>query len=70
MIEEESETTTGSVLLKFVLKNFTKFTGKHLCPNLFFNKVVDLFSINVTKPQIPPDLVTFTEERTSTILKK
>ena len=23
----------------FALKNFTKFTGKHLCQNLFFNKV-------------------------------
>ena len=22
-----------------VLKNFTKFTGKHLCQSLFFNKV-------------------------------
>ena len=24
---------------KGVLKNFTKFTGKHLCPSLFFNKL-------------------------------
>ena len=24
---------------KGVLKNFTKFTGKHLCQSLFFNKV-------------------------------
>ena len=24
---------------KAVLKNFTKFTGKHLCQGLFFNKV-------------------------------
>ena len=24
---------------KGVLRNFTKFTGKHLCQNLFFNKV-------------------------------
>ena len=23
---------------KGVLRNFTKFTGKHLCQNLFFNK--------------------------------
>ena len=23
-----------------VLRNFAKFTGKHLCQNLFFNKVV------------------------------
>ena len=25
---------------KRVLKNFAKFTGKHLCHSLFFNKVV------------------------------
>ena len=24
---------------KGVLKNVTKFTGKHMCQNLFFNKV-------------------------------
>ena len=24
---------------KYVLRNFTKFTGKHLCQSLFFNKV-------------------------------
>ena len=27
---------------KGVLKNFTKFTGKNLCQNLFFNKVAGL----------------------------
>ena len=30
---------TGGVLKKGVLRNFAKFTGKHLCQNLFFNKV-------------------------------
>ena len=25
---------------KGVLRNFTKFTGKHLCQSLFFNKVI------------------------------
>ena len=25
---------------KDILKNFAKFTGKHLCKSLFFNKVV------------------------------
>ena len=25
-----------------VLTNFAKFTGKHLCQSLFFNKVADL----------------------------
>ena len=27
---------------KAVLKNFVKFTGKHLCQSFFFNKVADL----------------------------
>ena len=27
-----------------VLNNFAKLTGKHLCQNLFFNKVAGLFS--------------------------
>ena len=27
---------------KVVLRNFAKFTGKHLCKNLFFNKVAGL----------------------------
>ena len=30
-------------LKKCVLKNFAKFTGKHLCQNLFFNKVAGIF---------------------------
>ena len=29
---------------KAVLRNFTKFTGKHLCQVLFFNKVAGLFT--------------------------
>ena len=32
-----------------VLKNFGKFTGKHLCKSLFFNKVADLKSANLLK---------------------
>ena len=40
---------------KGVLRNFTKFTGKHLCQGLFFNKVASLrrppiFRISI-KPQ-------------------
>ena len=27
---------------KGVLRNFVKFTGKHLCQNMFFNKVAGL----------------------------
>ena len=30
-------------LQKCVLKNFAEFTGKHLCQNLFFNKVAGIF---------------------------
>ena len=30
------------VCKKGVLKNLTKFTGKHLCPSIFFNKVAGL----------------------------
>ena len=30
------------VFCKGVLRNFTKFTGKHLCQSLFFNKVAGL----------------------------
>ena len=31
--------TRGVLCKKGVLRNFTKFTGKHLCQSLFFNKV-------------------------------
>ena len=30
------------VCKKGVLRNFEKFTGKHLCQRFFFNKVIDL----------------------------
>ena len=30
----------GCSVLKGVFKNFAKFTGKHMCQSLFFNKVV------------------------------
>ena len=34
---------------KGVLKNFAKFTGKHLCQSLFFNKVADLIPATIVK---------------------
>ena len=34
---------------KSVLRNFTKFTGKHLCQSLFFNKVAGLRSATLLK---------------------
>ena len=44
--------------IKGVLRNFTKFTGKHLCQSLFFNKVAGLrhrcFPVNFVKfPRTP-----------------
>ena len=35
---------------KGVLKNFTKFTGKHLCQSLFFNKVAGQCDTCLNKP--------------------
>ena len=34
---------------KGILKNFSKFTGKHLCHSLIFNKVAGLMSANLLK---------------------
>ena len=34
---------------KSVLRNFTKFAGKHLCQRLFFNKVAGLRPANLLK---------------------
>ena len=33
---------------KVVLRNFEKFTGKHLCQSLFFNKVAGLRALMET----------------------
>ena len=39
---------------KGVLKIFAKFTGKHLCKSLFFNKVAGLWPVNFVKfPRTP-----------------
>ena len=37
---------------KGVLRNFTKFTGKHLCQNLFFNKVAGLSPATLFKKRL------------------
>ena len=37
---------------KGVLKNFTKFTGKHLCQNLFFNRVAGLRPVTLLKKRL------------------
>ena len=36
---------------KGVLKNFTNFTGKHLCQSFFFNKVVALRPVTLLKKE-------------------
>ena len=41
------KTSTGGVF-----KNFTKFTGKHLCWSLFFNKVSGLEACNFIKKRL------------------
>ena len=37
---------------KGVLENFTKFTGKHLCQSLFFNKVTGLGAATLLKKRL------------------
>ena len=37
---------------KVVLRNFTKFTGKHLCQSLFFNKVANLRPATLLKERL------------------
>ena len=37
---------------KGVLRNFAKFTGKHLCQSLFFNKVANLRSAALLKKRL------------------
>ena len=49
---------------KGVLRNFTKFTGKHLCQSLFFNKVASLRPATLFKKRLwhrcfPVDFVKF-----------
>ena len=36
-------------LRKVVLRNFSKFTGKHLCQRLFFNKIAGLRPVTLLK---------------------
>ena len=39
---EVTEAVARRCSVKEVLRNFAKFTGKHLCQSLFFNKVAGL----------------------------
>ena len=36
-------------IIKSVLRNLAKFTGKHLCQSLFFNKVANLRTYEISK---------------------
>ena len=47
-----SEAATGGVLSKKVLKDFAKFTGKHLCQSLFFNKVAGFRPATLLKKRV------------------
>ena len=52
-IKKNSEAATrGALCEKGVLRNFTKFTGKHLCQGLFFNKLRDLRSATLLKKNL------------------
>ena len=42
----------GCSVKKGVLSNFTKFTGKHLCQSLFFNKVSGLSPVTLFKKRL------------------
>ena len=44
---------------KSVLRNFAKFTGKHLCQSLFFNKVVGLLKRGPSTSFSPVDFAKF-----------
>ena len=37
---------------KSVLKNFSKFTGKHMCQSIFFNKVASLSPATLLKKSL------------------
>ena len=44
--------SSGGVLKKRFLRNFAKFTGKHLCESLFFNKVAGLMPATLLKKRL------------------
>ena len=51
--ESFSETATRGVLCKkSVLRKFIKFTGKHLCQSLFFNRVAGLRPATLLKKRL------------------
>ena len=47
--EKVKKQTSGGVLSKDILKNFAKFTEKHLCENVFFNKVAGAGNLKLSE---------------------
>ena len=52
VINEDEEAVSGVLHKKIVLKNFTRFTGKHLSWSLFFNKVAGLRPATLLKKKL------------------
>ena len=52
VINEDEEAVSGVLHKKIVLKNFTRFTGKHLRWSLFFNKVAGLRPATLLKKRL------------------
>ena len=50
--DEKQKQGSGGVCKKGVLRNFAKFTGKHLCQRLFFNKVAGLRPATLLKKSL------------------
>ena len=51
-ILKDIEQSPKDVLSKGVLRNFTKFTGKHLCQSLYLNKVAGMRSAILLKKRL------------------
>ena len=60
-VEKCSSSHRRCSVRKGILRNFAKFTGKHLCKSLFFNKVANLRSVALLKMRLcfPVNFVKF-----------
>ena len=52
MLQKQSPDQQSCSMKEGVLKNFAKFTGKHLCHSLFFNKVKGLWPATLLKKRL------------------
>ena len=52
LLQLSSEAIVRVVLGMGVIRNFTKFTGKHMCQSLFCNKVAGLRSTTLLKKRL------------------